>query len=93
MPTASYLAYANDHIVHDVPVAQSILGHTGALRAGLTSWQRRPDCRRTTPTPMERRVLVVPPADHEHAPDFRHATGSVAVPGDLHLVDWLDEKG
>ena len=33
---ASYLAYANDHIVHDVPVAQSILGHTSVhLRAGL----------------------------------------------------------
>ena len=27
-------------------------------------------------------------------PDFRHATGSVwQFPADLHLVDWLDEKG
>ena len=86
VPTASYLAYANDHIVHDVPVAQSILGHTsvlseqdfylyGNLDLGLSTYDSHSDGSGVL-------LLVVAPADHEHAAQVppRHGLG-VAVPG------------
>ena len=98
VPTASYLAYANDHIVHDVPVAQSILGHTsviseqdfylyGNLDLGLSTYDSHSDGSGVCFSSSRRPIMNM-------RPDFRHATGSVwQFPADLHLVDWLDEKG
>ena len=98
VPTASYLAYANDHIVHDVPVAQSILGHTscvseqdfylyGNIDLGLSTYDAHSDGSGVCFSSARRPILNM-------RPDFRHATGSVwQFPADLHLVDWLDEKG
>ncbi len=97
-PTASYLAYANDHIVHDVPVAQSILGHTsciseqdfylyGNLDLGLSTYDAHSDGSGVCFSSARRPIMNM-------RPDFRHATGSVwQFPADLHLIDWLDEKG
>ena len=98
VPTASYLAYANDHIVHDVPVAQSILGHTsciseqdlylyGNIDLGLSTYDGHSDGSGVCFSSSRRPIMNM-------RPDFRHATGSVwQFPADLHLVDWLDEKG
>ena len=98
VPTASYLAYANDHIVHDVPVAQSILGHTsciseqdfylyGNLDLGLSTYDSHSDGSGVCFSSSRRPIMNM-------RPDFRHATGSVwQFPADLHLVDWLEEKG
>jgi N,N-dimethylformamidase len=97
-PTASYLAYANDHIVQDVPVAQSILGHTsciseqdfylyGNLDLGLSTYDAHSDGSGVCFSSARRPIMNM-------RPDFRHATGSVwQFPADLHLIDWLDEKG
>ena len=84
---------------HDVPVAQSILGHTSVhLRAGLLPLRqprhRALDLRRA----LRRRAAS---ASRRRAgrsstcgPTFRHATGSVwQFPADLHLVDWLRRGG
>jgi N,N-dimethylformamidase len=98
VPTASYLAYANDHIVHDVPVAQSILGHTtciseqdfyvyGSLDIGLSTYDAHSDGSGVCFSSSRRPIINM-------SPKFRHATGSVwQFPADLHLVDWLHAEG
>ena len=98
VPTASYLAYANDHIVHDVPVAQSILGHTsciseqdfylyGNLDVGLSTYDAHSDGCGVCFSSSRRPIINM-------RPKFRHATGSVwQFPADLHLVDWLNAEG
>jgi N,N-dimethylformamidase len=97
-PTASYLAYANDHIVPDVPVAQSILGHTSVMAAadlkllehpeyGLSTYDHHNDGSGVAHTSRLRPIITM-------RPGFRHTTGSLwQFPADLHLVDWLTGVG
>lgn len=97
-PTASYLAYANDHIVPDVPVAQSILGHTSVFAApdlallehpeyGLSTYDHHSDGSGVGHTSRLRPILTM-------RPGHRHSTGSLwQFPADLHLVDWLHGVG
>ena len=98
MPTASYLAYANDHIVADVPVAQAILAHTSVFgendlylaahpELGLSTYDHHNDGSGVCFSSWRRPLLTM-------RPKHRHGTGSVwQFPADLHLVDWLNEKG
>ena len=98
-PTASYLAYANDHIVHDVPVAQSILGHTTGASPSRTSTSTATSTSASRPTTRTRTARGVCYSSSRRPimnmrPKFRHATGSVwQFPADLHLVDWLHAQG
>lgn len=97
-PTTSYLAYANDHIVPEVPVAQSILGHTSVMAApdlkllehpeyGLSTYDHHTDGSGVAHTSRLRPILTM-------RPGFRHTTGSLwQFPADLHLVDWLTGIG
>lgn len=97
-PTHSYLAYANDHIVPEVPVAQSILGHTSVLAApdlhllanpeyGLSTYDHHADGSGVAHTSRLRPVLNM-------RPGYRSATGSLwQLPADLHIVDWLTGTG
>ncbi|GAA5155502.1 large subunit of N,N-dimethylformamidase [Pseudonocardia eucalypti] len=97
-PTHSYLAYANDHIVPEVPVAQSILGHTSVLAApdlhllahpeyGLSTYDHHADGSGVAHTS---RLRPVP----NMRPGYRSATGSLwQLPADLHIVDWLTGTG
>jgi N,N-dimethylformamidase len=97
-PTASYLAYANDHIVPEVPVAQSILGHTSVLAAadlkllehpefGLSTYDHHADGSGVAHSSRLRPILTM-------RPGFRHSTGSLwQFPADLHIVDWLTGIG
>ncbi|MBB3084157.1 N,N-dimethylformamidase beta subunit family domain-containing protein [Geodermatophilus sabuli] len=97
-PTASYLAYANDHIVPDVPVAQSILGHTSVMAAadlhllehpeyGLSTYDHHNDGSGVAHTSRLRPITTM-------RPGHRHTTGSLwQFPADLHLVDWLTGVG
>ncbi|MCC7412502.1 MAG: LamG domain-containing protein [Gammaproteobacteria bacterium] len=98
VPTASYLAYANDHIVHDVPVAQAILGHTsviaeqdlyfyGHTELGLSTYDLHADGSGTCYSSARRPIINM-------RPKFRHAAGTLwQFPADLHLVDWLNASG
>jgi N,N-dimethylformamidase len=97
-PTASYLAYANEHIVPEVPVAQSILGHTSVLAAadlhllehpelGLSTYDHHTDGSGVAHSSRLRPVVTM-------RPGFRHGTGSLwQFPADLHIVDWLTALG
>jgi N,N-dimethylformamidase len=98
VPTASYLAYANEHIVHDVPVAQAILGHTSVIaeqdfylyghsELGLSTYDAHTDGSGVHFSSALRPIINM-------RPKFRMAPGSVwQFPADLHLVDWLDAMG
>ncbi len=84
VPTASYLAYANERQVHDFPVSQAILGHTSTIAEqdsylyghsefGLSTYD--------SALRQERRaLLLVAAADPRHAaestPGGRNAVGS-----------------
>lgn len=97
IPTASYLAYANDHIVMDVPVGQAILGHTSVISEqdfylythpeyGLSTYDAHTDLSGVAYTTWRRPIINM-------RPKFRHAAGSVwQFPADLHLVDWLEQS-
>ena len=61
VPTASYLAYANEHIVHDVPVAQAILGHTSVDRASRTSTSTATPSSASRPTTPTRTAAASTP--------------------------------
>ena len=98
VPTASYLAYANEHIVHDVPVAQAILGHTSVVaeqdfylyghpELGLSTYDGHTDGSGVHSSSALRPIINM-------RPKFRMAPGTVwQFPADLHLVDWLDAMG
>jgi N,N-dimethylformamidase len=98
VPTASYLAYANEHIVHDVPVTQAILGHTSVIAEqdfwlyghsefGLSTYDAHSDGSGVHISSSRRPIVGM-------RPKFRMATGGPwQFPADLHLVDWIDAMG
>jgi len=98
VPTASYLAYANEHIVHDVPVAQSIMGHTSVIAEqdfwiyghrefGLSTYDSHIDGSGVHSSSALRPIVNM-------RPKFRTATGGPwQFPADLHLVAWIDAMG
>lgn len=98
VPTASYLAYANEHIVHDVPVAQSIIGHTSVIAEqdfwiyghpefGLSTYDVHSDYSGVNMTSARRPIVNM-------RPKHRMATGGPwQFPADLHLTAWLDRMG
>jgi N,N-dimethylformamidase len=98
VPTASYLAYANEHIVQDTPVAQAILGHTSTIAEqerylyehsefGLSTYDLHSDGSGVHFSSALRPITTL-------RPKARHGTGTVwQLPADLHLVDWLDAMG
>ncbi len=98
VPTASYLAYANDRIVAEVPVGQAIVGHTPVLDAndfhlmahpelGLSTYDHHIDGSGVCFSTWRRPILTM-------QPNARHGTGTVwQFPADLHLVEWLNAKG
>ena len=95
VPTASYLAYANEHIVMDTPVAQAILAHTstfaeqdfylyGRSEFGLSTYDLHTDGSGVHSSSSLRPITNL-------RPKARHGTGTVwQFPADLHLVDWLE---
>ena len=78
------------------PSRSSVTPRCSPSRTSTSTATSTSDCRHTTRTQTaaaccfssSRRPIM------NMRPDFRHATGSVwQFPADLHLVDWLDEKG
>lgn len=98
VPTASYLAYANEHIVHDVPVAQSIMGHTAVIAEqdywiyghsefGLSTYDSHADGSGVHMTSARRPIINM-------RPKHRMATGGPwQFPADLHLTAWIEQMG
>jgi N,N-dimethylformamidase len=98
VPTASYLAYANEHMAHEGPVAQSIYGHTPAVGAqdlylnehrefGLSTYDTHADGSGVHYSSSLRPIINIRP---------KHRLGIGGpwqLPADLSLVDWLDELG
>jgi N,N-dimethylformamidase len=96
VPTASYLAYANEHLIHDVPVSQSIFGHTSAVGAqdlwlyahpemGLSTYDLHSDGSGVHSSSALRPIVNL-------RPKHRMSLGGPwQLPADLHLIDWLDE--
>ena len=98
VPTASYLAYTNEHLIHDVPVSQAIFGHTAAVGAqdlwlyanpemGLSTYDLHSDGSGVHASSARRPMINM-------RPKHRMSLGGPwQLPADLHLIDWLDELG
>lgn len=99
MPTNSYLAYANEMIVHHVPVGQAILAHPAVLteaeadyyqdpRFGRSTYDHHTDGAGVCFTSWNRPILNMRPKWRSSA------IGTVwQFPRDLSLIAWLENKG
>jgi N,N-dimethylformamidase len=98
IPTASYLAYANEHAAAGGAFTQAVFGHTPILGAsdiylhdhpelGVGLYDAHSDGSGTHLSSSHRPLVNL-------RPDRRTALGGAwQFPADLHLIDWLDEKG
>jgi N,N-dimethylformamidase len=98
VPTASYLAYANQHTIYDMAPGQAVLGHTSAIseldfrfygraECGLSCYDEHSDGSGVHSSSALRPIITM-------RPKFRIAQGAPwQFPADLHLVDWLDAMG
>lgn len=99
VPTASYLAYSNAMSAFDSAESQSIIGHTPVLQRGdVYGWEHpeigysaydlHSDGSGICYTSARRPILNM-------RPRYKSYTGSSLwqFPGDLCLIDWLEEKG
>lgn len=99
MPTNSYLAYANEMIVHHVPVGQAIVSHPAVLteaeadyyqdpRFGRSTYDHHSDNAGVCFTSWKRPILNMRPKWRSSA------IGTVwQFPRDLSLIAWLENKG
>ena len=99
MPTNSYLAYANEMIVHHVPVGQAIGSHPAVLedreadyyqdpRYGRSTYDHWSDGAGVCYTSWKRPILNIRPKWRSSA------IGTVwQLPRDLSLIAWLDRYG
>ncbi len=99
MPTNSYLAYANEMIVHHVPVGQAILAHAAVLTEKEADYYQDPKYGRSTYdhwadgagvcyTSWKRPILNIRPKWRSSA------IGTTwQFPRDLSLIGWLDHHG
>lgn len=99
MPTNSYLAYANEMIVHHVPVGQAILAHAPVLMEAEADYYQDPKYGRSTYdhfvdgagvcfTSWKRPILNIRPKWRSSA------IGTTwQFPRDLSLIAWLEAKG
>jgi N,N-dimethylformamidase len=98
MPTFSYLAYANSQVMQNAAIAQSVLGVITTLdeidlalnlhtEYGRSTYDYHLDGRGVAYSSWRRPILNM-------RPEYRHEYGSVwQFPADLHLVNWLTQKG
>ncbi len=99
MPTASYMAYANERLAFDFHVAQSITAHTPILTKydvelykkedyGLSTYDYHNDGVGACYSSYRRPILNMRP---------KHRTAPIAIPwgfpADLSIIGWLEHKG
>jgi len=98
MPTASYMAYGNEHLAAGAPMGQAIVGHTPALHAmdlllmehpelGLSVYDLHSDGSGVALTSRRRPIVNMRP---RHRFSFM---GTWQFPSDLYIVDWLEHFG
>lgn len=98
LPTASYMAYANEHLATAAPMGQAIVGHTPALQPmdlllmehpelGLSMYELHTDGSGVAFSSRRRPILNMRP---RHRFSF---LGTWQFPSDLYLVDWLHARG
>lgn len=100
-PTASYLAYANDHLVTDDPATELLNGHTPIMQPedvfladhreyGISCYDTHSDGYGSFYSSRLRPILTM-------QPKYKHWLGALPSStwqfnADLHMVDWLEEK-
>ncbi len=98
LPTASYMAYANEHLAAAGPMGQAIIGHTPALQPldlllmehpelGLSMYELHADGSGVSFSSRRRPIVNMRP---RHRFSF---LGTWQFPSDLYLVDWLEHRG
>lgn len=97
-PTASYMAYANEHLGIDAGGGDAIMGHTTVLQPedvylcarpelGLSTYDHHSD---GSGVCYSSRLRPIP----NMRPNYRHETGSLwGFAADLDLIGWLNAKG
>ncbi|WP_295651174.1 N,N-dimethylformamidase beta subunit family domain-containing protein [uncultured Dietzia sp.] len=98
-PTASYMAYANDHVALDVPLAQLMTARVPVLQEanitlsrerefGLSTYDHHSDGSGVAHSSRLRPILNM-------RPGFRHwlSPSLWQFNADLHLIDWMIELG
>lgn len=98
-PTASYMAYANDHVAMDVPLAQLMTARVPVLQEenitlsyarelGLSTYDHHTDGSGVAFSSRLRPILNM-------RPGFRHwlSPSLWQFNADLHLIDWMIEMG
>ena len=99
MPTNSYLAYANEMIVHHVPVGQAILSHPAVLSEAEADYYQDPRFGRSTYDHHSDGAGVCFASWHRPILNMRPKWRSSAIgtvwqfPRDLSLIAWLEKKG
>jgi len=99
MPTASYLAYANEHLAFDAPIAQAIVSHTPVLSEadvemyrnrefGLSTYDHHADGAGVCYTSYRRPIVNMRPKYRLAAMGFPWQ-----FPADLSIVAWLEHLG
>jgi len=99
MPTASYMAYANEHLAFDAPIAQAIVAHTPILSEmdvemyrnrefGLSTYDHHRDGAGVCFSSYRRPVV-------NFRPKFRLAAMGFPwqFPADLSIIAWLEHAG
>ena len=95
LPTASYMAYGNEHLAAGAPMGQAIVGHTPALHAmdlllmehpelGLSTYDLHSDGSGVAFSSRRRPIVNMRP---RHRFSFM---GTWQLPSDLYIVDWLE---
>jgi N,N-dimethylformamidase len=98
LPTASYMAYGNEHMAASAPMGQAIIGHTPALHAldlllmehpelGLSAYDLHSDGSGVALCSRRRPIVNMRP---RHRFSFM---GTWQFPSDLYIVDWLEHFG
>lgn len=98
-PTASYIAYANDHVSTTVPIAQLMTARTPVMEQGnivlsehrefgLSTYDHHTDGTGVAYSTRQRPILNM-------RPGFRHwlSPSLWQFNADLHMIDWLTEVG
>jgi N,N-dimethylformamidase len=98
LPTASYMAYGNEHMAAGAPMGQAIIGHTPALHPldlllmehpelGLSAYDLHSDGSGVALCSRRRPIVNMRP---RHRFSFM---GTWQFPSDLYIVDWLEHFG
>jgi N,N-dimethylformamidase len=99
LPTFTYLAYANEHLSFEAPIAQAITAHTPVLseadleykkleEAGLSTYDHHTDGAGCCYSSWRRPILTMRPRYRMAAMNFPWA-----LPADLSLIWWLEHAG